>query len=109
VKSFSLLTLVLIISLAFYSCKKSNADSAEPTTSSWTLMGVSYAGDSNSYKGDSSYYAFINGAGVDSTGFFANTADMKTMISSPVQKLPRQNWRLSRQKALLHISLLIQI
>ena len=42
-----LLALALIISPAFYSCKKSNADSTKPPATTWTLKGISYTGDSS--------------------------------------------------------------
>jgi hypothetical protein len=57
-KAFSLRTLALIILLAFYSCKKSNAGPtpAKPHATTWTLNGVSYIGDSS--------YSIIGGQGI---------------------------------------------
>ncbi len=67
-KAFSLLTLALIISVAFYGCKKSNAGpTATPTlitppATRWTLNGFSYIGDSSySVTGDAG--TFVSGEG----------------------------------------------
>jgi hypothetical protein len=48
-KTFSLLTLSLIISLTFFSCKKSDPGSASTTQnlSTWTINGTAYSGDSS--------------------------------------------------------------
>ena len=70
-KAYSLLISALIISLAFYSCKKSNADSTTkpPPVSTWTLNGVSYTGDSSyaftGFMGTPNGVLGTNSSGVD--------------------------------------------
>ncbi len=79
-KAFSLLTFALIISLAFYSCKKSSAGSTNPTASRWTLNGISY-------KGDSSYYATIDSVGIDSAGYFAGGTELISMDAGAIDEI----------------------
>jgi hypothetical protein len=78
-KAFSLLTLALIISLAFYSCKKSSAGSTKPTASTWTLNGISYTGDS-------SYYAIVDSAETNSA-FFVGATDVGSVDAGAIDEI----------------------
>jgi hypothetical protein len=79
-KAFSLLTFAFIISLAFYSCKKSSAGSTKPAASTWTLNGISYSGDS-------SYSAIIDSVGIDSAGYFAGGTEFNSMDAGAIDEI----------------------